>query len=76
MLTIDLSFCKILTMKLKTFRTKNNLSVIALAKLLNISRQHVYDMESGDAYPSRRLAAVIEKKLNGDVTARELLGLK
>ena len=63
-------------MKLKTFRTKNNLSVIALADLLHISRQHIYDMESGKAYPSRRLAAAIEKKLNGDVTARELLGLR
>ena len=73
MLTNNLSFSKILTMNIKTFRTKNNLSIIAIAKILNISRQHVYDLESGKAFPSRKLAAAIEKKMDG-VTARELLG--
>lgn len=63
-------------MKLKDYRIKHNLSVIQLAKILKISRQHVYDIESGDAHPSRVMAMRIEKDLNGEVTAIELLDIK
>jgi len=63
-------------MKLKNYRAKYNLSVIALAAQIGISRQHVYDLESGNAYPSRKLAAAIEKKLKHEVTAKELLGVE
>jgi len=62
-------------MNIKQYRTKYNMTVIRLSEILAISRQHVYDLESGNAFPSRKLAAKIEKKLNGEVTAKELLGV-
>jgi DNA-binding XRE family transcriptional regulator len=62
-------------MKLKQYRTKHHLSVIQLAKILDLSRQHIYDMEREKVYPSRQLALDIETKLKGEVTARELLNI-
>jgi len=63
-------------MELKTYRIKHGLSVIQLAKILKLSRQHVYDIESGKHHPSRLLAMRIEDDLKGEVTAKELLGIK
>lgn len=74
-LTITLSFCKIRPMNLKEYRTKNNLSVIKLASILGISRQHVYELEKPEHKPSVKLAKKIETLLNREVTAVELLGI-
>lgn len=63
------------SMNLLTFRKINNLSVIKLSTQLNISRQHLYDIEKGKAFPSRKLAKQIEDFTNGVVTAKELLGI-
>ena len=60
-------------MLLKEYRKKQALSVIAMAKKLKISRQHVYDIERRKAYPSRALALRIEKATGGLVPAWALL---
>lgn len=60
-------------MKLKLYREQNDLSVITIANDLTISRQHVYDIENEEAYPSRKLAERIEQYTGGKVTAQELL---
>jgi len=62
-------------MKLKTYRTKHDLSVIALAAQLGCTRQHIYEIESSEPHLSIKFAKHIEKTLNGEVTAKELLGV-
>ena len=62
-------------MELKQYRIKYGLSVIALAAKLGCTRQHVYEIESDEPHLSPKFAKLIEKKLNGEVTARELLGV-
>jgi len=63
-------------MKLKQYRIKNGLSVIALAAKLGCTRQHIYEIESNEPHISIKFAKLIEKKLNGEVTAAELLDIK
>lgn len=60
-------------MQLKKYRENKKLSVIAMADLLRVSRQHIYDIESGKAFPSRGLACRIQEVTGGAVEARELL---
>lgn len=70
-----LSFSKIPPMDIKTFRTAHNLSVIKMAELIGITRQHIYEIENKKSYPSRRLAKIIQDRTNGEVTAHELLDI-
>lgn len=60
-------------MDLKTFRYKNNIRMCDLAKMLNKTPQHIYEIERGSAFPSRNLALRIEQATGGMVTLRELL---
>jgi len=60
-------------MLLKKYRIQNSISVSQLAKSLGISRQHVYEIESGVSFPSRALAVRIEKETRGEVSAEALL---
>ena len=62
-------------MNLTDYRKKHNLSVIQFAKQLNITRQHLYTIESGSNIPSRKLALEIERLSNGELKAMELLRL-
>jgi len=59
-------------MSLKEFRTNNRLTVADVASSLGITRQHVYEIERGSAYPSRKLALRIEEATGGAVTLRDL----
>ena len=59
-------------MNLKEFRTNNRLTVADVASSLGITRQHVYEIERGSAYPSRKLALRIEEATKGAVTLRDL----
>jgi transcriptional regulator with XRE-family HTH domain len=76
-ITVDktLSLCKNAAMNLKEYRIKNGLSVIALAKKLGCTRQHVYEIESDTPHISPKFAKFIQKKTNSEVTAKELLGI-
>jgi DNA-binding XRE family transcriptional regulator len=60
---------------LTEYRIKNGLSVINFAKIIGVSRTHVYELESGTT-PSVKLAKKIKAKTNGELNALELLGLK
>jgi len=63
-------------MNLKQYRLKQKLSVIEMARIIKVTRQHVYEIESkSDTRPSVKLAKIIERKTNGEVTAKELLGV-
>lgn len=58
-------------MTLTEAREREGLNVPQLAKLLGISRQHLYDLEKGERSPGRELAVrIIERYPNID-----LLGL-
>lgn len=63
-------------MDIKTFRINNHLSVIKMAELVGVSRQHIYDLEKQRAYPSRKLAAKIQAITNNDIKASEILGIR
>jgi len=61
-------------MELKTYIEKClKLKRVQAAKKLGITRQHLYDIIEGNAYPSRKLALKIEELSNGRVKAKELL---
>lgn len=60
-------------MELKTYRVQNNIKMSELAKRLNKTPQHLYEIERGSAFPSRALALRIEQATGGAVTLRELL---
>jgi len=60
-------------MDLKTYRSKNNIRMVDLAKIVNKTPQHLYEIERGSAFPSRKLAFRIEQATGGAVTLRELL---
>jgi DNA-binding XRE family transcriptional regulator len=60
-------------MKLKKYRTMHKLSVADVADSLGVSRQHIYEIERGSAFPSRSLALKIEAYTKGYVTAMDLL---
>ncbi len=60
-------------MSLKQYLQRNNIPVAKAAKELNVSRQHIYDMTGGCAYPSRKLAIRIEEWSRGELTKERLL---
>lgn len=61
-------------MELKTFIEKClKMKRVQAAKKLGITRQHLYDILKGNAYPSRKLALKIEELSKGKVKAKELL---
>jgi len=63
-------------MDLKTYRTKNGIKMPDMAKALKKTPQHLYEIERGIAFPSRKLAQEIESQTEGNVTAIELLGIE
>lgn len=60
-------------MILKDYLQRNNITVAQAAAELNVSRQHIYDLAGGDAYPSRKLAMRIEAWSRGELTKEGLL---
>jgi len=60
-------------MNLKEYREFKNISVLQVSKELNISRQHIYDIEKSKSFPSRKLAVKINKWSGGFITQGELL---
>lgn len=61
-------------MNIKQYREAANLSVIEFAKLIGITRQHVYEIEkNGKFKPSAPLALRIEEATGGAVSRMELL---
>ncbi len=73
MLTFFLIGGKIHGMELKTYIEKRGLTVPKLANKLNITKQHLYDILRGKAFPSRKLAAKIEDETEGAVKRTDLL---
>lgn len=59
-------------MELKTYLKKNAVKVPVLAKRLDITKQHLYEILRGISFPSRKLAHRIKKETNGVVTLRDL----
>ncbi|MEN6319788.1 MAG: helix-turn-helix transcriptional regulator [Syntrophaceae bacterium] len=60
-------------MNLKEYRKLKYMSVIQVAEELGITRQHIYSIEKGETYPSRKLAVKIYKWSDCLVTMGELL---
>jgi plasmid maintenance system antidote protein VapI len=58
---------------LKDYMKQNNITVVRAAAELNVSRQHIYDMLRGDAYPSRKLALRIEDWSQGELKKEGLI---
>lgn len=53
----------ILSIKLKDFRQKNNMTQEQLAEILNVTDKTISKWELGDTYPSRRNMVNISEKL-------------
>ena len=68
---IDLFDYKNLGMKIRRHRNEKEMSQEKLAEELNISRNHVSDIECGKAHPSLALIALIADSL--DTTVSELM---
>ena len=60
-------------MNLLQYRKLHYISVKQASEELGISRQHIYDIEKGKAYPSRKLSIKIYQWSNGLVNQLELL---
>jgi len=60
-------------MDIKEYRKKHGLSVIQVSKSLEVSRQHITDIEQGRAFPSRKLAKKIIEWSNNEITCDDLL---
>jgi DNA-binding XRE family transcriptional regulator len=60
-------------MNLLQYRKLNYISVKRASEELGISRQHIYDIEKGKAFPSRKLSIKICEWSNGSVNQFELL---
>ena len=60
-------------MNLLQYRKLNYISVKQASEELGISRQHIYDIEKGKAFPSRKLSIKICQWSNGSVNQLELL---
>jgi len=59
--------------KFKEYLQKNNISVTSAAKGLGVSRQHIYDLMNGKAFPSRKLASKIEVWSMGALSKEKLI---
>lgn len=60
-------------MNLKTYRTKNNVKMTEVAAAVGKSVQHLYEIERGIAFPSRKLAKALSVFTDGAIRAEELL---
>lgn len=60
-------------MQLKNYRIQNKLSVAKVAQNLSVTRQHIYEIERGSAFPGRSLALRISEYTNGAVSVEDLL---
>jgi len=60
-------------MNLKKYRTENNIKMAVIAAAVGKSVQHLYEIERGVAFPSRKLAKKLEEFSDGDMTAEELM---
>jgi DNA-binding XRE family transcriptional regulator len=60
-------------MNLLQYRKLNYISVKQASEELGVSRQHIYDIEKGKAFPSRKLSIKICQWSNGSVNQLELL---
>lgn len=60
-------------MNLQEYRKLKHISVKQASEELEITGQHIYDIEKRKAFPSRKLSQKINKWSNGLVTQMELL---
>ncbi len=60
-------------MKFSEILKENKISIRQAAEALNVSRQHLYDIEKGLNYPSRKLAIRMEDWSGGILKKEELL---
>ncbi len=60
-------------MKLKSYFKARKVKVPDMAQRLKISKQHLYEILRGEAFPSRKLALRIEQETGGVVKSAELL---
>ena len=60
-------------MNFKEYLAENNISVRRASEELGVSRQHIYDIEKGQTYPSRKLARKIEDWSGGIIKKEGLL---
>lgn len=60
-------------MDLRTYLFNHRLKVAAFGRMIDISAIHLHKIISGERKPSKKLAKVIERATNGDVTIEELL---
>ncbi len=60
-------------MKFNQYRKENKISVRQASEELGVSRQHIYDIDKGQTYPSRKLAVKIENWSGGLVKKEEML---
>lgn len=73
-LTRNLNCSKMPIMNIiKAYRKRNGVSVAQMADALKISKQHIYEIERGSSYPSRKLAKAIEDFTSGEIRAAEIL---
>lgn len=64
---------KVKLMNLYEYRRLNFITVKQASEELGISRQHIYDIEKGKSFPSRKLCMKISRWSNGLITEGELL---
>lgn len=60
-------------MELKLYLVKNRLTINEFSEMLNYSRTHLSAIINGRLSPSKKLAKMIEKATNGEVSIKELL---
>jgi plasmid maintenance system antidote protein VapI len=60
-------------MHLREYLFQNRLKISEFAKTINYDRRYINDVVNGTKIPGRKLAEVIQKATNGDVTVEELL---
>lgn len=61
-------------MELKIYLVKNRLTIKEFCEMVNYSRNQISGVINGKLRPSKKLAKIIEKATNGEVTVEELLG--
>lgn len=60
-------------MKLRMYLKKHRYSIVAFAELINYSPTHLSAIIRDKSKPGRKLAKIIEKTTNGEVTVKDFL---
>jgi DNA-binding transcriptional regulator YdaS (Cro superfamily) len=60
-------------MDLREYLFRKRMTVTDFSKLIDYSRTHISEIIHGTRRPGKKVARIIEKATNGEVTAEELL---